>query len=144
MIDERRLQNWGRWLRRGYAPATAMSVEGDYRTPRDEARREPRPADPIATDAWDIEIACRLLPVRRHVLLKLLYVNCLSGPAILKAYRIHFKRRLTLQELDAEEYVAKVELTERLQLPAVVRMDRAQAMARRVLAALDDPVRDGS
>lgn len=144
MIDERRLQNWGRWLRSGYAPATAMSAEGDYRAPADPyALTDARPSDPDARDAWDIEVACRILPVQHHVLLKLLHVYRLQVPAVLKAMRRHFGRVMSRKDLDAAEGMALSLLSDALDVPAVVRMSRAQDRARRVLAEVVAAARTG-
>lgn len=134
MIDQKRMANWGRWLRRGYHPAQAFSVEGNYRIPRDPYEvLPPRPANPDEADAWDIEVACRLLPMERHVLLKLLHVYRLPGPQIQRAMRREFGSRMTASDMDAAEAMSLVMLEDLLGVPAVVRKHRAQMRVRRIL-----------
>ena len=128
-----RLRNWGRWLRTHPPQSHCYSAEGMYRAPEWESDLGPRPRAPIAADAWDLELAARMLPIRHHLVLKLRYVASCSDNAIFAVMRRQTGIRLSSAGLEALEAMACVRMIEALTLPQNVRQNRAFVAARRVL-----------
>ena len=120
-----RLRNWGNWLRTARAQAHAYSAEGMYRAPDWEADLGQRPRAPHYADAWDMELAARMLPIPHHLLLKLRYVSACSDDVIFAVVRKQTGRRLTSTDLYALEAMATVRMIEALTLPQDVRRHRA-------------------
>lgn len=146
MIDPTRLHNWGRWLRvwapkpdelTGHYSLRLSSSEGRYIAPDVSDWREPpkqdKPPSPDQWDAWEIELGARVLPIRYHILLKLRYVHRANDATVAKVFRTKLKERVTSASLDATEAMALTLLTDAIAVPAVVRMQRAQRIARDIL-----------
>lgn len=142
---ENRLRNWGRAVRDPRSrDARAWSLEGNYRRSsteeaEDEAPRRRLPS-PDVDDAWDIEIAARLLPIAHHVLLWLRYVKRWDDDDVIRHWRTLMSEPMskrTLQEMDAS---SRINLATALELPQVVRKERAIRVVRGILRhALDLP-----
>ena len=135
-ITPDRLRNWARWLRywsasRGRTP----SLEGGYRSPQTWHAQNPRPVTPDAIDAWDVEVACRILPAKYHLVLKLHHVRLYSHSDIAEELRKGLGLRVYAKDVPAILAMANSLLNEALDMPAVVRMTRAQALVRKVLCA---------
>ncbi len=138
---DKRLINWGRWLRVFAPQGKAMSAEGAWSTwdgMVDEAPRARLPA-PGMDDAIDIEIAARLLPIRQHLLLWLVYVKRWRDGYICHRWRdILPGERLNMKQLDDLEASSMVSLRLALELPQVIRKERSLRMVRKILhKALD-------
>lgn len=146
MIDKSRLHNWGRWLRvwtpkpdvSGNYPITLTSLESRYVTPLGPEEwyaltKKGKPPAPDQRDAWEIELAARVLAIRYHLVLKLRYVHRANDGAVAKVFRTRLKERVTSVSLDAAEAMALILLADALASPAVVRMQRAQRIAREIL-----------
>lgn len=143
---EGRLLNWGRWLRIYRKRGQAFSLEGAFSEHSDEwdwyedgPRQSKRPS-PSMSDAWDIEIACRILPVRQHFLLKLRYLGRVQNDVTVHhEYRKATGERLTARRLIELEASSKVNLAAALEVPQVVRMERALRAVQKLLQkALDN------
>lgn len=139
VIDASRLHNWGRWVRvwSREGCGQAWSVEGNYRTKDDDGhdtltKPGKRPA-PDFDDAWDIEIGCRMLPFERHLFLKAAHVLQFDDEFLCKTMRKEAGIRLSTRDLEGYEAMCVALLSQAMERPAVVRMERVR---RRVQAII--------
>lgn len=135
-ITPDRLRNWARWLRywSGGFGGRCASLEGGWRSPQQWYEvTNPRPAQPDAVDAWDIEVACRILPIRYHLALKLYHVQLYNYSDIAEEFRKSLGERIYARDIPGTLGMATGLLEQALHLPAVVRMTRAQAHVRHIL-----------
>lgn len=139
-----RLENWGAALggRMLTVKATTASLEGGYRAPRGAWYDPGAPStqvSPDMVDATEIETAVVLTPMFHHVLLRAHYVKKLAPGTCIKRARTaggpdspsgeFFPRHLE----QAHNFVAAY-----LELPAVVRRERARAYAKAIVGDTDD------
>ena len=119
------------------------SFEGAYRSPQHWHPPQARPIAPLPADAWDIELAARIIAVRYHALLRLMYHAQFPAATRDQTIRGILRRRLKwyLSPTDfmAAQGNAHALIVRALEVPAVVRKQRAQEWVRRQLAgALTD------
>lgn len=138
-----RLENWGRCLRL-YVPgwnapaplgASLASAESRWRSGfRVLLARWDDALD--VHDAKAVESAVTIIPVYQHALLKAWYVRRRSpGKCLADAASAAGRRRLPYRAFDAELEMAHALCIEALQVPAVIRKVRAQALVRETLAS---------
>lgn len=133
-ISVDRMRNWGRWLRRGYMPRRAQSLEGEFRTNRDlYPSLGERPADPVEADAWDIETACRILPIERHRFLRFMYATPLCATDLCRRMWEDLAVELAVRDIEAYEGQALSLVAEALEFTAEERMDLARRRVHREL-----------
>jgi hypothetical protein len=134
-----RLDNWGRVLRVYPQLGRAESFEGCYRSPQFEhweVGSAPKGSllDVDPDDAWEIEVATRIVAMRYHWLLRLQHVHKASPQSICRQAAARFGWRFYPSELDAKLAMAYALLDDALRLPAAVRKARALEWVRRELS----------
>lgn len=138
---EDRCENWAAWYRKeGRWIKTARSLEGQWRSPQ---CWEPLPPGTVrltdAADAQIVESAVRIIAMYPQALLRLYYVRNLPPRACLSiAAKLADEGRGRNSGWDAMLDMAHALLIEALDLPAVIRKDRA----RRIVLKVVDSGRD--
>lgn len=140
---EDRLANWARCMRIRRQAHETPSKESDYRSPqRDHWLPPGSPVIPTGqadhADARIIDGAVSALPLRYNVVLRAHYIGGSKPQRMLALARQFGFTRPTHGDVDAMLAMGRAMLAKQLELPAVVRKERAAAKVREILA-LDEP-----
>ncbi len=135
MTDEQleaSLSNWAAWCRCRRGWGQAASMEGGYRSPQHwDVLPVTRPPATDAEAAQTLEFAVCALPLWAHALLRYWHVERWRPEKVCRCVKRVAGRMIRFSEFDAAVVEAGKLLLYELDLPAVVRKERALA---RVLA----------
>jgi hypothetical protein len=138
---EIRLENWGRVMRSRRRSGQASSKEGQYRCPQRNHHEPPGAPSAIVISTSDrddaelIESAVCLLQLRYHAILRAWYVNH-SRPEVMVrlASKLGFYSP-SMRDVDAALAMGKALLIKNLDIPHVVRKERAKQWIDRIIQA---------
>lgn len=135
---EDRLTNWARCMRIRRQAHETPSKEADYRSPQRNHWNPPgAPAGPAGqadhADARIIDGAVSALPLRYNVVLRAHYIGGSKPQRMLALARQFGFTRPTHSDVDAMLAMGRAMLAKQLELPAVVRKERAERMVRQML-----------
>lgn len=139
---EDRLLNWAKAMRLRRSAHETPSKEADYRSPQRNHWYPPgAPAAPASqadhADARIIDRAIAALPMRYNVVLRAHYLGGGKPQRMQALARQLGFTRPTMADVDAMLAMGKAMLARQLELPAVVRKERAEAKVRALLAVGD-------
>ncbi len=124
-----RCDNWGMACRYRLIQGETASLEGGYRSPQDwyAPGAPPQPKFCDVKDAQEIESAVCVLDLYHHSILRAWHVYRVSEPQCIRlAAKAANEKRGRASGFDATLGMAYGLLSEALELPAVIRKDRAR------------------
>lgn len=136
---EQRLDNWRRCFRLRRQAHETPSKEGEYRSPQRGHWTAPGApsmpgSEPDYADARIVDAAVSALPLKYNVVLRAHYCGGGRPERMLGLARQMGFAHPTMADVDAMVAMGRAMLAKQLELPAVVRKERAERMVKKMLA----------